>query len=142
MPDTNKSYSTEKRVVTTLNVAQHDEIIISNTEWNQLCNSIKNIEIKKNWDVPNILLGCILATMIEYGRTVWISGKEVSPVAVVISIILYIICKFLIDKCDYSNLGPTKESENSIHLEYAKMAIKTIEERKSSGNMSKNCIKN
>ena len=58
------NFSISRRKISVSNTADHNEIIISNSEWNYLCESVDKIYINKNINVPNILFGSILATSI------------------------------------------------------------------------------
>lgn len=125
------NFSISRRKISVSNTADHNEIIISNSEWNYLCESVDKIYINKNINVPNILFGSILATSIGYITDYLEDSQSANFFPVFISIILWIICNFLIKHNIAKWLGPSNDNENTIHLEYVKNCIKKISSRKS-----------
>ena len=103
--------------------ANHNEISIMESDWNQIKYKINSIQLKKHLDISSLLIGVFIPYIIDL---IGSYAKDESPdyLPVIICTLLYVLFHFLSKKIPF--LGEDVTSENIIHLSDVKSLIKQI----------------
>lgn len=121
--------SDDRRDFAIQNATKHDEIILTKTEWDNICHKISEIDIKNRLNIPNILSGAIItsggATIIEF----FTIDTYINIWPLFLWLILYVSHNVLCSHCDWKWLHGNKEPQNSVHLEDIKKWINEINKR-------------
>lgn len=120
------SFIRETRDVTISNAATHDEIIITKNEWENICEKIKQITIKRKFDFSNILLGLFFSKGVDLLYDLY-KGDLPSLIPITIYGCLCIVYMLL---TKYFNIFKIDNDEsNQIHLNDIKQWIQKINEK-------------
>lgn len=112
--------------ITAENFADHGEITISKTQWNLICSKIEKIDLKKTFNISNIIIGIVITNIFNF-ICKWIQIEKFPQenlLPVTVSLILYIAVSL------YNKKKQNIDSDNRLHLDDVKEMIQNINVKK------------
>lgn len=112
--------------ITTENFADHGEITISKIQWDFICSKIGKIDLKKTFNISNIIIGIVITNVFNF-ICKWLQIKnfpQENLLPVTVSLILYIAVSL------YNKTKQNIDSDNRLHLYDVKEMIQNINAKK------------